>query len=507
MTTSATKTKSDLVTRPPIVVVLGHIDHGKTTLLDTIRKTEVAAGESGGITQHTGAYHIKHKDRVVAFIDTPGHEAFTKMRSRGTQVADVAILVVAADDGVKPQTIEAIKIIRQAKIPFVVAINKIDKGEANLQRVKQQLAEADVQVEDWGGKIPVQEISAKTGKGIDELLDLVLLVADLEDLKAKPNENASGIVIESHTGSKRGVVATLIIKSGRMRTGDYIAAENVSGKIKALEDADGHALKEANFLAPAVLVAGFEGLPALGAEFRVFENKKELEEYVSKHSEANKKVQRQKSQEGETIKTLKIVLKADTQGTLEAIEKTLVEISTQEVRLEILDAKIGDVSEADIKLASSANAPIFAFKVRVSSEMQNLADQFSVGIFVFEVIYDLVEEVKKTMVALLEPKAQKENTGRLKVLATFKETPRGQIIGGKVTSGFIKRGEKAVITRNKNEVGLGSIAQLQQNKIEADQIKEGMECGLLFTAENSNVKVEVGDILEAFEERFEKPSL
>lgn len=504
----ATATTNQLVERPPIVVVLGHIDHGKTTLLDNIRKSSVAEEESGGITQHIGAYYIEHNGKTIAFIDTPGHEAFTKMRSRGAKVADLAILVIAADDGVKPQTIEAINIIKETEIPFIVALNKIDKAGANPGKIKQQLSEQKIYVEDWGGKIPTQKISAKTGQGIEELLDLLLLVVDLEDLKADLEVPAQGIIIESHLDAKRGNVVTLLVKNGSLKVGDYIIADNVSGKIKLLEDFHGQTIKKASFLRPAVVVVGFEKLPQLGAEFKIFPEKGLLQQYLQ-----GRQVKLEKTITTETqtsiakdVKVLKVILKADRQGTLEAIEKSLSEKQVEGVKLEFLDNQVGDISENDIKLAHLAGSSIFAFKVKTSSQMKNLANQFGVSIKTFDVIYELSEAAEEEMMQLKEPKMVKEVLGRIKILATFKDANKYQIVGGKVTSGVIKKGARATIIRKDEIIGEGLIKQLQQNKVDAAEAQENSECGLMFVAGDSNVKAQVGDILEAFEQKINSPS-
>ena len=521
----ATATTKQLIKRPPVVVVLGHIDHGKTTLLDNIRKSSVVgqaargeprsvgeretgppsivAGETGGITQHIGAYHIEHNNKAIAFIDTPGHEAFTKMRSRGAKVADAAVLIVAADDGVKPQTIEAINIIKETKIPFVVAINKVDKPEANIKLVKQQLSEHEVFLEDWGGKIPSQEISAKTGQGIDELLDLILLVTDLEDLKADSEVPASGIIIESHLETKRGYVATLLIKNGSLKVGDFIGAEDISGKIKSLEDPNKQTIKLATFLTPAVVVVGFGTLPPLGAEFKVFHNKNDLAEYLRTNNTKKEKIKSKiQTPALSDKKVLNIILKADKQGTLEAIEKSLTDI-----KIEILSAGVGNVSENDIKLASSTNSSIFAFKIKLSSEIKNLAEQFNVKVDNFNIIYELLEAVGRELEEFLGPQIQKIILGRVKILATFKDTAQSQIVGGRVTSGVIKKGAKASLIRNNEIFGVGTIPQLQQNKQDISEVQEGSECGLMFVPENSKVKVQQGDILEIFEQKTIKPTL
>ncbi|MDP1629779.1 MAG: translation initiation factor IF-2, partial [bacterium] len=381
---------SGLIPRPPIVVVMGHIDHGKTTLLDFIRKTKVTEKESGGITQHIGAYEIEFKGNKITFIDTPGHEAFSKMRSRGAKVADVAILVVAADEGVKEQTKEAIQHIKEATIPFIVAINKIDKPGANPEKLKKELAENEVLVESWGGKIPSAEISAKSGQKIDELLDLILLTAELEELKADPKEPASGIVIESNLDSKRGPIATLIIKNGALKLGDYIAAGRAWGRVKILENDWGKSLKSACFSTPVVCV-GFEKTPGVGEEFFSHHQKKILEDAMAEKIKLTLiETAAKKPEEG---KFLKIILKADTLGTLEALADSLGILTYEEVSIQVIKKEVGEINESNVKMAEAVGGIVVGFRVKTSPAIQNFARERKIDIINSEIIYDLIEKI------------------------------------------------------------------------------------------------------------------
>ncbi len=493
-----------LKTRPPVVVILGHIDHGKTKLLDAILKTNIVETESGGITQHVGAYEIEHAQKMITFIDTPGHEAFSAMRSRGAQVADIAILVVAGDEGVKPQTEEAVKVLQETKTPFIVALNKMDKPAFNSEKVKKQLAEKGVYVEGYGGQVPVAEISAKESLGINELLDLVLLMAEMEELKANPNEPAKGIVVESHLDSKRGNIAVLVIKSGTMKQGNFIASESAFGKVKILENFQGSAIQSASFSSP-VLVVGFESLPSLGAEFSVFDSKAEMERHLENFQ--NKQVSAKPSaSEAGGKKILKIILKADKQGSLEAIENSIAEMKYEKVGIQILTAEVGDINENDIKLADASNAIICGFRVGVAGAIRTQLDQINVEIIHSEIIYDLLDILVGKLRVMLEPEKIIKVTGRIKVLGVFKSGEGFQVVGGRVHNGFVRNSLKCRILRQDSEIGQGEIAQLQQNRINASQVGENQECGLMIRG-NAAGKIEINDIVEVFEEEIIKPEL
>jgi translation initiation factor IF-2 len=477
------KSKSGLVERPPIVAVLGHIDHGKTTLLDYIRKTAVTEKEAGGITQHIGAYETEYAGKKISFIDTPGHEAFEEIRSRGAKVADIAILIVAADEGIKPQTKEAVRHIKEANVPFVVAINKIDKPEANTQKIKQQLAEEDILIEEWGGKIPGQEISAKQGTGVAELLDTILLMAELEELKADPKTKGEGVVIESHQDAQKGVLVTLLIRNGVLEVGDFVVAEHTMGKIKAMEDFQGQKLKEASFSSP-IQILGFSELPPVGALFKAFKTKGDAEKNLATPQEKTMETVPVDAENGEETKkrlSFNLILRADSQGSLDALNKVAGELQFEEVGINILDAQIGDIADADIRDASTTQAQIIGFNVKVIPAAKKLLITTPVKVHLSSVIYELIDQIKEEVENILPAEIKHIDLGQLKVLAIFKRTAAGQVIGGKVISGRVKRGATAEVIRDEVIVAQGQITQLQQNKTEAQEVKEGNECGILFS--------------------------
>ncbi len=486
------------MSRPPIVVVVGHIDHGKTTLLDTIRKTKVAEKESGGITQHIGAYEIEHHGKKITFIDTPGHEAFSKMRSRGTAAADIGILVVAGDESVKPQTKEAIKILLEADIPYCIAINKMDKPGADGNRVKQDLAQENVLTESWGGKVPVVEISAKKGENIDELLELILLMAEVEELSAEEG-NAKGIVVESHCDSSRGNTATLLILNGKLKKGDFLVVGNSIENIKILENFLGKAISEAHYSMP-IRVSGLSALSEVGEEFKSFQTRKDAKNYATQHKNEEKQKKHQDiiSKE-DKIPTLFLVLKSDVSGSREAIEGMLEKLSARigfvstaslseavetnekipEARLVLLKSEVGDVNENDIKSASiSKRVVIAAFKVRVAPAQKELAERHGIKILQSEIIYDLFDAIKEELSRIIPPEIKRTDSGRAKILATFKRDGSRQIIGGKVVTGRISKGV-CEIERNKEVLCRAKIRDLQHMKKSVDEVKEGMEFGVM----------------------------
>jgi len=480
-----------LTIRPPIVVVMGHIDHGKTQLLDAIRKTNVVEKESGGITQHIGAYEIivssqkpEYNSRKITFIDTPGHEAFSKMRERGADVADIAILVVAADEGVKAQTLEALKNIQEAKIPFIVAINKIDKPEANPEKAKQQLAEAGVLLEGWGGKVPFILISAKEEKNIKELLELILLVADLEGFKADKSVSASGVVIEAKMDSRRGGVATLIIKNGTLKIGDEIATLTTSGKIKILENFKGEPIEEATFSSP-VLAIGFKELPQIGEEFRA--GGVELIA-AEKAADVLKTIPRNISTDE---KITNFILKVDVSGSLEALEVLIKNLQIAEQKFQIISASVGDILASDIQNAEATKAWILGFRVKIPKDLEILAKNIGVRIFLFDVIYDLEKFFKEEAEKLISEK-DLEEFGECLILACFSQRKTQQVIGGKITKGKLKKGDQVKILRNEEELGKGKILNLQSQKKDVREVKENEEAGILIDAE---VAIGVGDKL------------
>jgi translation initiation factor IF-2 len=491
--------------RPPVVVVLGHVDHGKTSILDFIRKTKVAEKESGGITQHIGAYQVEHQGKKITFIDTPGHEAFSAMRSRGAKVADLAVLVVAADEGIKPQTKEVISLVTHQNMPFVVALNKADKQGIIFEKVKKQLADNGVLAESLGGKIPMIATSAKTGKGIDELLEMILLLAEMEELKAEPAPRASGVVIESYLDTKRGPTATLLVRSGTLFSKDAIATESTYGSIKTMEDFAGRAIEKAEPSTP-VRATGFLDVPPVGEEWQAMESLDEAKTRASQKGEIEKK-KREPAQILDLApeqKVFNVILKADVFGSLEALRQTLDTIPQQEVMLRVVSSEVGQIGESDVKLADSAKAKIFGFRVSPTQIASNIAQRQGVRIFSFDVIYELVKAVREQMALMLEPEVIRQDVGQLKILAIFKRDGSRQIIGGRVTKGKAERGVFAEVARGEEKLGRGKITQLQANKIDVESCQKDKECGMLFEGEPA---VEKGDTLIFFREEKKRREL
>ena len=497
----------ELKPRPPIVTVMGHVDHGKTTLLDAIRKTDVAAREAGGITQHIGAYKVKLSGgREITFIDTPGHEAFTSMRARGAQVTDLVILVVAADDGVMDQTREAIDHARAAGVPIVVAINKIDKPDANPERVKSELAELGLVPEDWGGETLMAEVSAKKRQGIEELLELVLLQAEMLELKAAPNRPARGRIIESRLDKGKGPVATVIVQEGTLREGEAFVAGLTFGRVRAMLDEHGRRLKEAPPATP-VEVLGFEEVPQAGDDFIVmpdetkarrvaeYRQRKAREEERAREARVSLEKVFEKLQEGE-IKELKIVLKADVQGTLEALKEALQKLSTDEVRVNIIRSGLGAISESDVMLAAASEAIVLGFNVRPTGKAKEVAKQEKVDIRYYDVIYQAVEDIKKALSGLLEPEYEEQILGVAEVRATFRVPKVGTVAGCYVKEGKIVRGAKARLLREGVVVYTGKIASLKRFKEDVKEVAAGYECGV--GLENFN-DIKEGDLIEVYE--------
>lgn len=499
----------ELSPRPPVVTVMGHVDHGKTTLLDAIRKTDVASKEAGGITQHIGAYMVTLDDgRKITFIDTPGHEAFTSMRARGAQVTDIVILVVAADDGVMDQTKEAIEHARAAGVPIVVAINKIDKPNANPERVKAQLAELGLVPEDWGGDTLVANISARNKIGIEDLLELVLLQAEMLELKAAYNRPARGRIIESKIDKGKGPVATVLIQEGTLKEGDAFVSGTTYGRVRAMFDSYGNRVKSATPSMP-VEILGFESLPHAGDDFIVMEDEEkarkvaEYRERKAREAETAKTVKISleklfdKLKEGE-LKELKIVLKADTQGTLEALQSSLAKLSTDKVKVSVIRAGIGAITESDVMLASASEAIVIGFNVKPTSQAKEVAKQEGVDIRFYDVIYHLLEDIKKAMAGLLEPKIEEVIGGIAEVRATFKVPKVGIVAGCYVKEGVINRNHKVRVIRDGVVIYTGKIASLKRFKEDVKEVPAGYECGLKI--ENFN-DVKEGDLIEAFEIR------
>jgi translation initiation factor IF-2 len=508
----AEETAEAQVPRPPVVTIMGHVDHGKTTLLDSIRKTSVAEGEAGGITQHIGAYKVKITDkdspaygREVVFIDTPGHEAFTRMRARGSKVTDIVVLVVAADDGVMPQTLEAIDHARAANVPIVVAVNKIDKPEALPDRVKKQLADRGLMPEDWGGNTVFVDVSAKKGVNINLLLEMICLVADLQELKAGPERAASGTVLEAKLDRGRGSVATVLVQNGTLRVGDNFVVGNTYGKVRAMFDDRGNAVEEAPPSTPVELL-GLEGLPQAGDQMVVVADRDKargISEYrEQKAREAALAKSSRVSLEGLAeqikaagVKDLNIILKADVQGSVEVLSDLLVKQSTDKVKVKILHSSVGAITETDVLLASASNAIIIGFNVRPERKAQELAEQEEVDIRLHSIIYELQDEMKKAISGMLEPVIKETHLGRAEVRETFRIPKVGTVAGCYVLDGAIKRDAEVRLLRDNMVVFKGKVSSLRRFKEDVTEVRNGFECGL---AIQNYGDIKVGDVIEAF---------
>ena len=470
-----TKNKNKLANRPPVVVVLGHIDSGKTSLLDQIRKTSVAEKESGGITQHIGAYQVEKDNKKITFIDTPGHEAFSQMRSRGAKIADIAILVIDSAKGVQIQTKEAINHIKKAKVLPIIAFNKIDRPESDPEKAKGQLKKEDILVESLGGKIPSVNVSAKTGQGVEELLELILLIADMENFSADISTTAEGVVIESYLDSQRGPIGTLLVNKGVLSPGDIAATPSTSGKIKKLENWQGKLIDKALPSDP-VVVLGLEQAPRVGETFKVFNDLETANAYIKPLEERKKEQVFELKPEQ---KVLNLILKTDVLGSIEAIEEILSAIPQEKVVLRILKSGVGQINENDIKMAKSSNGLVLAFRVKINSTTTRLAEKEKIRIMNFEIIYDLVEEVRKYMERILEPEVVKTNLGKLKVLVSFWSEKKRQIVGGRMTEGEIKKGTLIEVIRNDEIIDQGRLINLQKNKKDIKKASKGDEVGIL----------------------------
>ena len=500
--------EEDLMPRPPIVTVMGHVDHGKTSLLDYIRKANVIAGEAGGITQHIGAYHVTLSDgRNITFLDTPGHEAFTAMRARGAKVTDICIIIVAADDDVMPQTIEAINHASAAGVPMVFAINKIDKPAANPDKIKEELAQMNYLVEEWGGKYQSQDISAKKGIGVEELLDKVLLEAEMLELKANPNRNATGSIIESSLDKGRGYVATVLVQNGTLRQGDILLAGTHYGKIKAMFNERNQRIKEAGPAEPA-LILGLDGAPTAGDTFTVMDSEQEAREIATKRQQLQRELGLRTSkrltlddiarrQALGSFKELNIIVKGDVDGSIEALSDSLIKLSTPEVQVNVLHKAVGEISESDVTLAAASDAIIIGFQVRPSQAARREAEREGVEIRLYSVIYQAIEEVKDAMAGMLAPEVKEEITGTAEVLETYKISKVGTIAGALVREGKIKRGSKVRLIRDGIVRYTGDLGSLKRFKDDAKEVVAGLECGLSIQGYND---IQVGDLIEGFEE-------
>jgi translation initiation factor IF-2 len=500
--------EEDLAPRPPIITVMGHVDHGKTSLLDNIRKTNVIAGEAGGITQHIGAYSVKLEDgRRITFLDTPGHEAFTAMRARGAKITDVAIIIVAADDAVMPQTVEAINHAVAAGVPMIFAINKIDKPGANPDKIREQLANMNYLVEEWGGKYQSQEIAAKQGVNVDKLLEKVLLEADLLDLKANHAKKAVGTVIESSLDKGRGYVTTLLVQNGTLKTGDVVLSGIYTGKVKAMFNERGKRLEEAGPSTP-VLILGLNGAPAAGETFNVMSDEREAREIANKREQLIR-IQDIRTKKHITLeeigrriaigsfKELNIIVKTDVDGSMEALSDSLIKLSTEEVQVNIIHKAVGAISESDVLLAAASNAIIVGFQVRPSASARKLAEKEEIEIRLYSVIYDAINEVRDGIEGMLAPELKEEITASVEVLETFKITKVGTVAGCIVREGKITRNSKVRIIRDGIVIYTGGLGSLKRFKDDVKEVVSGYECGL--NIENFN-DVKVGDIVEAYEQ-------
>ena len=498
--------EADLVERPPVICVMGHVDHGKTCLLDAIRKTNVTDREAGGITQHIGAYTVNVGDRKITFLDTPGHEAFTAMRMRGANATDIAILVVAADDGVMPQTVEAINHAKAAGVEIIVAVNKIDKPSANIDRVKQELAEYELIPEDWGGSTVFAPVSAKSGEGIDQLLDMILLTADIMELKANPKRKARGLVIEAELDKGRGPVATVLVQKGTLHVGDFISAGVAHGKVRAMIDDKGRRVKEAGPSTP-VEILGLSDVPSAGEVFLAHDNDKTAKAYAETYLAQNKEKMLEETkgrmslddlfsqiQEG-NLKELNLIVKADVQGSVEAVKQSLMKLSNEEVVVKCIHGGVGAINESDVSLASASNAIIIGFNVRPDATAKATAEREGVDVRLYKVIYQAIEDIEAAMKGMLDPVYEEKVIGHAEVRQIFKASAIGNIAGSYVLDGVFQRGCKVRITREGEQIFEGNLASLKRFKDDVKEGKAGYECGLVFEGFD---KMQELDILEAY---------
>lgn len=507
--------EEDLVPRAPIVTIMGHVDHGKTSLLDYIRRTKVAAGEAGGITQHIGAYSVKTDDgRMITFLDTPGHEAFTAMRARGAKVTDVVIIVIAADDSVMPQTREAINHAQVAGVPIVFAFSKVDKPGANTDKIREELAQMNLLVEDWGGKYQAQEISSKSGMGINDLLEKVLLEAELLELKANPAKRAVGTVIEASLDKGRGYVTTMLVQSGTLRQGDVVLVGAHFGRIRAMTDSSGSRLKEAGPSTP-VQILGLPGAPQSGDKFNVMETEREAREIANKREQLLRE-QNMRTRKHITLeeigrrkaignfKELNVIVKGDVDGSVEALSDSLLKLSTEEVQVNIIHKAVGQISESDVLLASASDAIIVGFQVRPSANARKLAEQEQIEIRLYSIIYDAINEVKDAMTGMLAPTVEEVIVGNIDVREVFRISKVGTVAGCYVTDGIIKRNNKVRVIRDFIVVHTGEISALKRFKDDVSEVRSGYECGLSIRNFND---LQIGDTIESFELKEVKRTL
>ena len=501
------ESQNNLVSRPPVVIVMGHVDHGKTKLLDAIRETNMVDKESGGITQHIGAYQVEKENKKITFLDTPGHEAFKSMRARGSKIADVAIIVVAADEGLKPQTLEVIDLVQKENLPFVIAINKIDKEGADIDRVKKELSEINIIPEDWGGKAICVPISAKQKLNIPELLDTVLLVADMEEFKANPKRDAVGTIIESHIDKAEGPVATILIQSGTLRIGDMIVTGQTAGKIKAMRNYLNQDLKEAGPSTP-VKILGLKHSPEVGDIVEVTKDRKKIKLIVKQNNyqksmpapKLDQPDQGEEDEERAEIPALNITLKTDVLGSQEALLETFEKFKDPEVKLNIIKKGLGNITDVDVLDSQTAKGIILAFRVKTVASAEELARDTKVPILYFDIIYKLLEEVEERLKKLLSPQVVRTELGKVLVLAVFKTNKDGMILGGRVMEGRVKNQTKIKAIRNGAIVTRGDLVGLQSGKEEVTEVLQGQECGLRFKGRGV---IEVNDTLEIYEEKMQ----
>ena len=476
-------------TRPPIVTILGHVDHGKTTLLDFIRKSSVASKEHGGITQHIGAYQVQHDGKLITFIDTPGHAAFEKMRGRGAKVADIAVLVVAVDDGIMPQTVEAIKHIQDAKVSMVVAVNKIDllgiNIKVSLEKIKKQLSDREVKLEEYGGDVPLVPLSAKSGEGVDKLLEIILLVAELHELKGDPTAAPVGVVIEANLDKFKGAVATLLVRNGTLRKGDQILLGGVKGKVRGMFDFDGKSADEAGPSTP-VEILGLETVPAVGATLG-----QEIGEQSIKEAAASL-IDKLRACE---TKTLKVIIKADKQGSLEAIQASLEKFNEESKVVDFIFTGTGDIGEENVKLASSVGAIIIGFNVKAATTAQKMAENEHVLIRTYNIIYELLEDVEEVVKTLLEVGQLEEVLGKAEIIAEFPYGKNERVAGCRMEEGVIAKGQRIRVVRDGQAIGETKVKSLRKVKEEVQKAEKGNDCGMLF---DPPVDFQIGDIVESF---------
>jgi translation initiation factor IF-2 len=507
----ATRNEDNMVVIPPVVTIMGHVDHGKTSLLDTIRKTKVAAGEAGGITQHIGAYQVEVNGKKITFLDTPGHEAFTAMRARGAQVTHIAIIVIAADDGVMPQTREAIDHAQAAKVPIIIALNKIDKANANPDHVKQQLAEIGVVIEEYGGDVILVPVSARRGTGIDDLLEMILLVAELQEIKANPNRPATGVIIEARLEKNSGPTATVLVQQGTLKMGDNIVVGALSGKVRAMFNDRGKRIQKAPPSAP-VSIIGLPEVPEAGDRLEVVADERTAKQRASHVAEQRRDENMplgqvsldtlyMQMQEGQT-KELNVVLKCDVQGSAEAIKNALSKLGEENIKVRLIHEGVGNISETDVHLAAASGAVIVGFNVKADGAAQRQAQKEGVEIRFYNVIYQLIDDIQAALTGMLEPTLREVIEGHAEVLQTFKAGKTTVIAGCRITDGKITRSAQARVLRKNAKVYDGKIASLRRGKDDVREVATGYECGIVL---EDFTEFEVGDIIEAFMQERVKP--